>query len=44
MKVEYIKENNKEKCRLYSENKTFLMSVEQREVKLSFDKKKIYKI
>lgn len=43
MKVEYIKENNKEKCILCSENKTFLMSVEQREVKLSFDKKKYTK-
>jgi len=43
MKVEYIREINKEKCILHSENKIFLMSVKQREVKLNFNKKKYMK-
>ena len=43
MKVEYIREINKEKCILHSENKIFLMSVKQREVKLNFNKKKYIK-
>ena len=43
MKVEYIREITKEKCTLHSENKTFLMGVEQREVNLSFNKKKYIK-
>jgi len=43
MKVEYIREINTEKCKLHSENKEFLMSVEKREVKLNSNKKKYVK-